>query len=123
MIKLTSIYLCAVYVFLIYLFLIFFLNRRLPVHMWGCLQLLQIFNKECPLRGVKLIFTGGHVSLVVAFKGLSIILGLYTFNYSLTRGKELAQCCCSGNKVPCQVKQGGGPDSASGPWVCHLCPT
>ena len=33
---------------------------------------------HCPLgqspgRGVKLIFTGGHVSLVVAFKGLNVI--------------------------------------------------
>ena len=38
-------------------------------------------------RGVKLIFTGGHISLTIAFKGLNVILGLY--NYSLTRGKEL----------------------------------
>ena len=28
-------------------------------------------------RGVKLIFTGGHVSLAVAFQGLGAILGLY----------------------------------------------
>ena len=41
------------------------------------------------LRGVKLIFTGGHISLVVAFKGPNVILGLYKCNYSLTRGKEL----------------------------------
>ena len=40
-------------------------------------------------RGVKLIFTRGHVSLAVAFKGLNVILGLYKFNYSLARGKEL----------------------------------
>ena len=40
-------------------------------------------------RDVKLIFTGGHISLVVDFKGLNVILGLYTCNYSLTRGKEL----------------------------------
>ena len=40
-------------------------------------------------RGVKLIFTRGHISLVVAFKGLNVILGLYKCNYSLTRGKEL----------------------------------
>ena len=26
------------------------------------------------------------------------------------------------NKVPGQIKQGGGPDSALGPCVCHLCP-
>ena len=41
-------------------------------------------------RGVKLIFTGGHISLVVAFKGLNVILELYTCNYSLTRDKELS---------------------------------
>ena len=35
-------------------------------------------------RGVKLIFTGGHISLMVAFKGLNVILGLYKCNYSLT---------------------------------------
>ena len=40
-------------------------------------------------RGVKLIFTRGHISLSVAFKGLNIILGLYKCNCSLTRGKEL----------------------------------
>ena len=40
-------------------------------------------------RGVKLIFTRGHISLVVAFKGPNIMLGLYKYNYSLTRGKEL----------------------------------
>ena len=27
-------------------------------------------------RGVKLIFTGGHISLMVAFKGPNVILGL-----------------------------------------------
>ena len=45
---------------------------------------LGIFN-----RGVKLIFTGGHISLKVGLKGLKVILGLYNCNYSLTRGKEL----------------------------------
>ena len=40
-------------------------------------------------RDVKLVFTGGHTSLVVAFKGLNVILGL-NVNYSLTRGKELS---------------------------------
>ena len=33
---------------------------------------------------VKLIFTGGHISLTVAFKELNVILGLYKCNYSLT---------------------------------------
>ena len=40
-------------------------------------------------QGVKLIFTGGHISLMVAFKGPNVILGLYKCNYTLTRGKEL----------------------------------
>ena len=40
-------------------------------------------------QGVKLIFTRGHISLEVVFKGPDVILGLYTCNYSLTRGKEL----------------------------------
>ena len=40
-------------------------------------------------RGVKLIFTGGHISLEVAFKGPNVTLGLYKCNYFLTRGKEL----------------------------------
>ena len=35
-------------------------------------------------RGVKLIFTGGHISLLVAFKGPNVISGLYKCNYSLT---------------------------------------
>ena len=42
------------------------------------------------LRGVKLIFTGGHSSLVVALKGPNVMLGLYKRNYPLTRGKELS---------------------------------
>ena len=40
-------------------------------------------------RGVKLIFTGGHISLAVAFKGMNVILGLYKCNYSLTVKREL----------------------------------
>ena len=39
--------------------------------------------------GVKLIFTGGHISLEVAFKGPNIILGVYKCNYSLTVKREL----------------------------------
>ena len=34
-------------------------------------------------------FPGGHISLVAAFKGQNVILGLYKCNYSLSRGKEL----------------------------------
>ena len=41
------------------------------------------------LKGVKLILTGGHISLRVAFKGSNVILGLCTYNCSLTRGTEL----------------------------------
>ena len=47
------------------------------------------FHKFLYFRGVKFIFTGGYISLAVAFKGLNVILGLYKWNYSLTRGKEL----------------------------------
>ena len=47
-------------------------------------------NVQLHCRGVKPIFTGGHISLVVAFKGPNVILGLYTCNYSLTRGKEFS---------------------------------
>ena len=41
-------------------------------------------------RGVTLIFTGGDIILVVAFKGPNVISGWYKCNYSLTRGKELS---------------------------------
>ena len=47
------------------------------------------FKPWCYIRGVKLIFTRGHISLTVAFKGPNVSLGLYKCNYSLTRGKEL----------------------------------
>ena len=40
-------------------------------------------------RGVKLIFTRGHISPAVAFDGPNVIFGLDKCNYSLTRGKEL----------------------------------
>ena len=40
-------------------------------------------------QGVKLIFTGSHISFEVAFKGLNIILGLYKCNYPLTVKREL----------------------------------
>ena len=40
-------------------------------------------------QGVKLIFTRGHISITVAFKGRNVILGLYKCDYSLARGKEL----------------------------------
>ena len=46
-------------------------------------------ESDCLCRGVRLISTGGHIGLVVAFKGPNVILGLYKCNYSLTRGKEL----------------------------------
>ena len=40
-------------------------------------------------RGVKFIFTRGHISLTVAFQGMNVILGLYKCNYSLTVKQEL----------------------------------
>ena len=40
-------------------------------------------------RGVRLIFTRGHISLAVAFKGPNVILGLYKCNYSLPVNREL----------------------------------
>ena len=33
---------------------------------------------------VKPVFTRGHISFAVAFKGLNVISGLYKCNYSLT---------------------------------------
>ena len=41
------------------------------------------------LSNLKLISTEGLISLMVAFKGPNVILGLHKCNYSLTRGKEL----------------------------------
>ena len=38
----------------------------------------------CLEQGVKLVFTRGHISLTVAFKGPKVIVGLYSHNYSLT---------------------------------------
>ena len=40
-------------------------------------------------RAVKLIVTGGHISLAVAFKGPNVILGLWKCNYSLAVKQEL----------------------------------
>ena len=40
-------------------------------------------------RGIKLIFTGDHISIEVAFKEPNVTLGLRKCNYSLTRGEEL----------------------------------
>ena len=53
-------------------------------------------------RGVKLIFTGGHISLAIGFKGPNVILGLCKCNYSLPRGKELGAAL--------GYKQGTRPD-------------
>ena len=65
------------------------------------------------------MFTGGHISLAVAFKGLNVILGLFKCNF-LTLGERSSVLLPGRNKVPGRIKQGGGPDSASGPCVCHL---
>ena len=53
-------------------------------------------------RSVKPIFTRGHISLVVAFKGLNVILGLYKCNYSLIVKRELG--------TDPGLKQGAGLD-------------
>ena len=53
-------------------------------------------------RNIKLIFSGGHISLAVAFKGLNVILGLYKWNYSLTVKRELSTAAGQ--------KQGARPD-------------
>ena len=43
---------------------------------WVCSTLWGDFEQEVRSRGVKLIFTEGHISLAVAFKGPNVILGL-----------------------------------------------
>ena len=93
-------------------------------NLWG--ELL-ITSDDCQLAalldstlGVSNSFSwGGHISLVVAFKGPSVILGLYKCNYSLTVKWEALPL--SRNKVPSQIKQVRGPDSALSLCVCHLC--
>ena len=70
-------------------------------------------------RGIKLIFTGGRISLMVAFKGLKVILGLYTCNYSLTVKQKLG--------VAARWKQGARLDKTRwrakfGPWAWCLPP-
>ena len=52
----------------------------------GTVAMAHLFPLE---PGVKLIFTGGHISLTVAFKGPNVILGLYKYNSPLTSGKDL----------------------------------
>ena len=55
---------------------------------WPSVACLMLFEMVY-FRGIELIFTGGHISLAVAFKQLNVILGLHKRNYSLTRVKEL----------------------------------
>ena len=64
-------------------------------------------------RAVTLLFTGGHISLAVAFKGPKVILGLCKCNYSLTVKRELGTAA--------GWKQGGGLDLARGPCIGHPC--
>ena len=61
------------------------------------LHFIKLLGRFCG-RGVTLTFTGGHISLMVAFKGQNVILGLYKCNYSLTRGKELYIRSFEGNQ-------------------------
>ena len=52
----------------------------------------QAAHEMHPLvRGVKLTFTGGHITLMVVFKEPNVILGLYKCNYSLTVKGELVK--------------------------------
>ena len=65
---------------------------KLFSHLTFDLSWLTLIFPTCellPWQGVKLIFTGGHISLTVAFKGPNAILGLYKCNYSLTVKREL----------------------------------
>ena len=55
-------------------------------------------------RSVKLMFTRGHISLEVAFKGQNRSLGLYKCNYSLIVKRELG--------TSAGQKQGARPDKA-----------
>ena len=67
------------------------------------LAIQQSFERTNPLRqGYQIHFHPGHISLVVAFKGPNVILGLFKCNYSLTRGKELGAAAGQ--------KQGAGLD-------------
>ena len=45
---------------------------------------IQAQRGEMTRQDVKLIFTRGHISLAVAFKGPDVMLALYKCNYSLT---------------------------------------
>ena len=54
-----------------------------PHPFWGTdLKYKNVYQMLTVARRVKLIFTGGHISLTVAFKGPNVILGLYKCNYS-----------------------------------------
>ena len=55
----------------------------------------------------------------VAFRGPSVILGLYKRNYSLTVKRELGSAAWQKQGAGLD-KNGGGLDSAHGPGVCHL---
>ena len=57
---------------------------------YGCCSINNIYAYKYCFRGVTLILSGGHISLVVAFKGPNVILGLYTCNSSLTVKRELS---------------------------------
>ena len=63
------------------------------------LEMLRFFIQT---RGVKLIFTGSHISLTVAFEGTNVILGLCKCNYSLIVKQELSPAT--------RQKQGAGLD-------------
>ena len=58
-------------------------------------------------RGVKLIVTGGHICLAIAFKGPNVILELYKYNYSFTVNRELSTLLPVRNKVPGWIQPKG----------------
>ena len=75
--------------------------------------------------GVSNSFSPGAISASRLPSRLNIILGLCKCNYSLcSRMQNVSKSSMLSrgrNKVPGQIKQGGGLDSARQPCVCHLC--
>ena len=53
-------------------------------------KLLEIKCKDSKAGVANSFSLGGHISLMVTFKGLNVILGLYKCNYSLTVKQDLS---------------------------------
>ena len=70
--------------------------------------------------GVSNSFSRGATSVWrLPSKGPNVIVGLCKCNYSLAVASSAL--LPGRNRAPGQIKQGGGPDLARGPCVCHLC--